>query len=78
MCIIRWIVIYSVDSAIQRLNNRDLNLMTADYYIINNPAIHVLQDSVHHFLSLTVNSAQQNLLAGTAPSDIPEATITAY
>ena len=78
MRVIRWIVIYSVNSAIQRLNNWDLNLMTADYYIINIPAIHVLQVFTIIFLSLTVNSAQQNLLAGTAPCDIPEATITAY
>ena len=34
--------------------------------------------SVHGFLSLTVNSAQQKLLAGTAPSDIPQTSITAY
>ena len=43
MCVIRWIVIYSVDSAIQRLNKRGLNFMVAGYYTINIPVIHIIQ-----------------------------------
>ena len=44
----------------------------------NQHSCHTCNSSVHRFLSLTVNSAQQKLLAGTAPSNLPEATITAY